>query len=146
MNCRVIGGRLPMMRFGLATAVLMAALGIGCSGGDAGSPTSPTPSTPTTGEAGGQSPTNPSCVPAAPGNLQVAVNASTRVFTWNAVSGVQDYFIQIGSASGSSNLINTNTTQTTYTWTGGGAGTFFARVYGRNSCGSGPSSTEVVFN
>ena len=96
--------------------------------------------------AGGQSPTNPSCVPAAPGNLQVAVNGGTRVFTWNAVSGVQDYFIQIGSASGASNLLNTNTTQTAYTWTGGGVGTFFARVYGRNSCGSGPNSTEVVFN
>jgi hypothetical protein len=134
-----------MMRSGLATAALVAVLGIACSGGDPGSATSPTP-TPTTGGAGGQSPTNTSCVPAAPGNLKVAVNGGTRVFTWNAVSGVQDYFIQIGSASGASNLLTTNTTQTAYTWTGGGVGTFFARVYGRNSCGSGPNSTEVVFN
>ena len=50
-------------------------------------------------------------MPAAPGNLRVAVTDSMRVFTWNTVSNVQDYFIQIGSASGSDELlINTNTT------------------------------------
>ena len=88
----------------------------------------------------------PSCVPAAPGNLRVTVTDSMRVFTWNAVSNVQDYFIQIGSSSGMSNLIDTNTTQTTYTWTGANAGTYYARVYARNSCGSGPNSNEISFN
>lgn len=88
----------------------------------------------------------PSCVPGAPGNLRVTVTDSTRVFTWNSVSNVQDYFIQIGSSSGASNLVNTNTTQTTYTWTGANPGTYYARVYARNSCGSGPNSTEISFN
>lgn len=88
----------------------------------------------------------PSCVPAAPGNLRVTVTDSMRVFNWNTVSNVQDYFIQIGSASGESNLVNTNTTQTTYTWTGAGPGTYYARVYARNSCGSGPNSSEISFN
>ena len=135
-----------MMRSGFAVALLVATLGVACSGSESGSgsPTAPTSSSGgSTG--GGSSPTNQSCVPTAPGNFQVAVNGSTRVFTWNAVTGVQDYFIQIGSSSGSSNLINTNTTQTTYNWTGAGPGTYYARVYGRNSCGSGPNSPEISF-
>ena len=130
--------RLPIS---LASAALAAVLVVGCSGGEGGSPTAPTTSTSGTGP---QSPTNPSCVPAAPANLQVATSGSTRVFTWNAVSGVQDYFIQIGSASGGKDLVDTNTSQTTYSWTGANAGTYYARVYGRNSCGSGPNSTEIV--
>jgi hypothetical protein len=127
-----------------SAAVLVAAFGIGCSSGEgaASAPTAPstTPSTST-----GPSPTMPSCVPGAPGNLRVTVTDSTRVFTWNSVSNVQDYFIQIGSSSGASNLVNTNTTQTTYTWTGANPGTYYARVYARNSCGSGPNSTEISF-
>jgi hypothetical protein len=131
-------------RLSFAVAALTAVIAAGCSGGDGGGSSTPTgPTTPTTGT-GPQSPTNPSCVPTAPGNLQVATNGSTRVFTWNAVSGVQDYFIQIGNGSGASDLVNTNTTQTTYTWTGASPGTYYARVYGRNSCGSGPNSTELV--
>ena len=131
-------------------AVLVAVLGTACNGGGDGdggsSPTAPSPGGGGGSTSSGSSPTNPSCIPDVPRNFQVAVNGSTRVFTWNAVNGVQDYFIQIGSASGGSNLINTNTTQTTYTWTGAGPGTYYARVYGRNSCGSGPNSTEISFN
>ena len=123
----------------------MAVLGAGCSGGDGGA-AAPTAPTTTTAAAGPQSPTNTACTPAAPGNLAVSVNGSTRVFTWNAVSNAQDYFIQIGSGSGGADLINTNTSQTTYTWTGGSPSTYYARVYARNSCGSGPNSTEISFH
>ena len=129
--------RLPLA----LAAALAATLASGCSGDGGGSAT---PTAPTTATTGPQSPTNPSCIPAAPGNLQVATTGSTRVFTWNAVNGVQDYFIQIGSASGGKDLVDTNTTQTTYSWTGASAGTYYARVYGRNSCGSGPNSAELV--
>jgi hypothetical protein len=129
-------------------AVLTAALGAGCSsGGGAATPTAP--SAPTTSGAGPQSPTNTSCTPGAPGNLAVSVNGSMRVFTWNAVSNVQDYFIQIGNAataSGNPDLIDTNTTQTTYTWTGASPGNYWARVYARNSCGSGPNSAQISFH
>ena len=135
-----------MMRSGFAFALLVAVLGSACSGNEGGNGTPTSPTAPGTGGSGPQSPTNPSCVPDTPRNFQVAVNGSTRVFTWSAVAGVQDYFIQIGSGSGQSNLINTNTTQTTYTWTGASAGVYYARVYGRNSCGSGPNSTEITFN
>ena len=85
--------------------------------------------------------------PAAPSNLSVTVNGGTRVFTWSSVSNVQDYFIQIGT-SGSENpdLINTNTSQTTYTWTGAGPGNYWARVYARNSAGSSPNSDTITFH
>ena len=135
-----------MMRSGLALTLLVAALGSACSGSDGGTTTPTSPTTPTTSAPGPQTPTNPSCLPAAPGNFRVTMNGSTRVFDWNAVSGVQDYFIQIGNSSGAKNLIDTNTSQTTYTWTGAGPSTYYARVYARNSCGSGPNSTELTFN
>ena len=135
-----------MMRSGFALALLVAALGNACSGSDGGTTTPTSPTTPTPTAPGPQTPTNPSCLPAAPGNLRVTVTGSTRVFNWNAVSGAQDYFIQIGNSSGAKDLIDTNTTQTTYAWTGGNASTYYARVYARNSCGSGPNSTELTFN
>jgi len=123
---------------------MVAALGSACSGSDGG--TTPTSPTTPTASAGPQTPTNTSCLPAAPSNFRVTVTGSTRVFNWNAVSGAQDYFIQIGNSSGAKDLIDTNTTQTTYAWTGGNASTYYARVYARNSCGSGPNSTELTFN
>jgi PBP1b-binding outer membrane lipoprotein LpoB len=137
-----------MMRVSCAAVALVALLGAGCSGGEEGAATPASP-TPTTNTAGPQSPTNSSCTPAAPGNLRVTVTDSMRVFTWNAVSNVQDYFIQIGNAStaaGTPDLINTNTTQTTYTWTGASPGNYWARVYARNSCGSGPNSEQISFH
>ena len=135
-----------MTRTSCAAALLVAALGTGCSsseGGGASTPTAPTTSTPSTP---GASPTNQSCTPAAPGNLRVAVNGSERTFTWDRVNNVQDYFIQIGQAGSNTFLIDTNTTQTTYNWNGASAGNYWARVYARNSCGSGPNSTQITFN
>jgi hypothetical protein len=92
------------------------------------------------------SPTSQSCLPAAPGNLRVTVNGSQRVFTWDSVNNVQDYFIQIARAGSDDYLVDTNTSQTTYTWTGAGAGNYWARVYARNACGSGPNSNQITFN
>jgi hypothetical protein len=74
------------------------------------------------------------------------MSGSSRVFTWNASANAADYEIQIGGTSGGSNLVYTNTTQTTYSWTGAGPGTYYARVNARNSCGSSAPSNEVVFN
>jgi hypothetical protein len=76
----------------------------------------------------------------------VSVTNSSRVFTWDSVSNAQDYFIQIGQSGSETFLINTNTTQTTYNWTGASAANYWARVYARNSCGSGPNSNQITFN
>jgi len=137
-----------MMRVSCVAAALVAVLGAGCSGGDGGAsaPTGPTTTPAATPSTGGGTATQGG-KPAAPGNLRVTVNDSTRVFTWNSVSNVQDYFIQIGT-SGSDNpdLVNTNTSQTTYTWTGAAPGNYWARVYARNSSGSGPNSEQISFH
>ena len=135
-----------MIRLVGAAAVLVAALGIACSGseGGAAAPTAPTTTTPTA--SGGNPPTTQSCLPAAPGNLKVSVSTSTRVFTWGSVGTAQDYFIQIARVNSEDYLVNTNTSQTTYTWAGASPGNYWARVYARNSCGSGPNSDQIFFN
>jgi hypothetical protein len=135
-----------MTRLTCVAAALVAALSVGCSSdGGAATPTAPTamPSAPSTG---GAPPTTQSCVPAAPGDLRVTVNSSARVFTWSSVSNAQDYFIQIARSGSDEFLVNTNTSQTTYTWTGQSPGRYWARVYARNSCGSGPNSEQISFN
>jgi hypothetical protein len=138
-----------MIRVACAAAALVAALGAGCSAGEGGAavPTAPTSTPSTTGSTGGGgSPTTSSCLPAAPGNFRVTVTDSMRVFTWNSVTNVQDYFIQIAINGHDDFLVNTNTTQTTYTWSGYAPGNYWARVYARNSCGSGPNSAPISFN
>jgi hypothetical protein len=137
-------GRMAMTRSGLAVALMLGCLAAACSSNDGGAPTptSPTPSTPAPSPTpGGTS----SCLPAAPGNFRVVVNGTSRVFNWDAVSGVQDYFIQIATTGGP-DLVNTNTTQTTYTWNGFSPASYWARVSARNACGSGASSTQIFFN
>jgi hypothetical protein len=134
-----------MTRLSCVAVALVALVAGGCSGGEGGAstPTAPTGSTASTP---GSSPTNQSCTPAAPGNLRVTVNGSQRVFNWDSVNNVQDYFIQIGQSGSNSFIVDTNTTQTTYNWTGAEAGAYWARVYARNSCGSGPNSNQITFN
>jgi hypothetical protein len=137
-----------MMRLSYAAVALAAALAAGCSAseGGAAAPTAPTPAPSSSGSTGG-SPTPQSCLPAAPSNFKVTTNDSTRVFTWNAVPNVQDYFIQIARVgSNDGYLVDTNTSQTTYTWSGHPPASYWARVYARNSCGSGANSEQLFFN
>ena len=137
-----------MIRVSFAAAALVAVLGAGCSGGEGGAatPTAPTPTPSTTPSTGGGSPTTQGCKPAAPGNLRVSITDNVRVFTWSSVSNVQDYFIQIAQVGNNDYLVNTNTSQTTYTWAGNPKGSYWARVYARNSCGSGQNSEQLFFN
>lgn len=135
-----------MNRAVLPLLVLLAAVAAGCGGDDvAAPPTAPTPAPPVATPPPSPPPSS-SCAPSAPGNLRVDIFNSTRTFTWNASPNAVDYFIQIGTHSGTSDLVNTNTSQTTYAWTGAGPSTYYARVHARNSCGSSGNSNEVVFN
>ena len=138
-----------MIRVGLRSIVLLAVLAGACASGENSSP-APTAPTPT---ASAPPPSNPppssSCLPGAASNLSVTQNLSTRVLTWTAGDKATDYDVQIGTISGSSDIVRDNTTQTNYTWTGGGSGTtgtFYARVHSHNSCGSGPASAELIFH
>jgi hypothetical protein len=136
-----------MTRFSCAAAALVAALGIACSGSEGAAPTAPSAAPSTSSSGGSAPPTTSSCLPAAPGGLRVTVDNTVRTFTWNSVSNAQDYFIQIAK-TGSSDpfLVDTNTSQTNYTWSGQSGGNYWARVYARNSCGSGPNSESISFN
>ena len=137
-----------MNRTALSCVILTAMLAVGCGSKDSASPspTNPSPSTPAPSN---PSPTNPSCAPGVPGNLTVTYTGvgNTRVFNWNVADKAVDYFIGVGTASGASDLIYTNTTQPTYTWTGQSMGNllYYARVYARNSCGSSANSNEISF-
>jgi len=137
-----------MNRVALSCVMVTALIAVACGASDgvSQSPTAPTPSAPP--PATPPAPTPPaSCAPPPPTNLAVSVTGdSTRLFTWNASPTAADYFIGIGRTPGNSDLIYTNTTQTTYTWTGlSGTGGYYARVYARNSCGSSNWSTEIAF-
>ena len=131
--------------------MLVLVLAGGCaSGDDAGPPTAgPTPTPPPSSTPPPPPPSN-SCLPGAASNLASVQSGSTRTLTWTAGANATDYDIQIGYTSGGSELVRDNTTHTNYTWTGGGSGTngtFYARVHShRTSCGSGPSSPELVFH
>jgi len=134
-----------MKRVSLCAAVLAAAVAAGCSGSEpASSPTGPTASTSSGGTA---PPPQASCtMPNAPANLKVdSVNGTTVSLSWSAVSGATEYIVLIGSTSGNSNELSTNTSQTNYTYGGVKPGVHYARVQAKNSCGQSGSSNQVDY-
>jgi hypothetical protein len=132
-----------MKRAVVLSIVLAAAVTGACGGADevGSSPTSPTTTTTTTTPSPQPQP-QPSCVPT---NLRVASTQGTVVtLQWNAVSGATQYLILVGSTPGSSDLLFTNTSNSSYTWTAK-SGRQWARVQAK--CGEqfGSSSNEVEF-
>jgi hypothetical protein len=130
-----------MKRVGVLFIVLAAAVTIACGGADnaGSSPTSPS-STP--GQSTSQ-PTNPSGLNA-PANLTVAANGSSVTLSWSSVNGANEYLVLVGTTSGNSDKLFTNTTQTSYTWTVG-SGVYYARVQAKNGSVTSGSSNEVTF-
>jgi hypothetical protein len=131
--------------------LLLAVLAGACASGEDPNPgpTAPTPTPPPNAPPARNPPPSTSCRPGAASNLTSTLSGSTRTLTWTAGDRATDYDIQIGTASGASDIVRDNTTHTNYTWTGGGSGTtgtFYARVHSHNSCGSGPPSVELVFH
>ncbi len=100
--------------------------------------------------------------PGAPSALMATVSGSTVRLTWSAPtstsSGSQSLFpranepttfiVQAGSAPGLSNLANANLNSIapSLTAVGVGPGTYYVRILGRNSCGTGRASNEIVVN
>lgn len=137
-----------MNRIALSSLIAAAMLAVACGSNDSAgqSPTAPTTTTP---PATTPAPPSTSCAPPIPSGFTLTqTGSSTRVFTWNASANAVDYFIGIGSQSGAADLIYTNTTQTTFTWTGQSVTNafYYARVYARNSCGSSNWTTELTFH
>jgi hypothetical protein len=87
--------------------------------------------------------------PAAPINLSSSSSGSTVTLTWGAPSSgdpVTTYVIEAGSGPGLANLANftTNSTGTTFSASGVGAGTYYVRVRAQNAGGSGAASNESI--
>jgi len=84
--------------------------------------------------------------PGPPGNLFASATTNgTVTVTWTAASGAPtSYVIEAGSASGLSNLANSDLggTPLTYTATGVGVGTYYIRLRAKNACGLGVVSNE----
>ena len=115
-----------MARVSLWIAVLAAAVAAGCSGGDGGA----TPTSPSASTSSGATPPQANCtMPSAPANLHVdSVQGSTVSLSWSAVSGATEYLVLVGSTSGNSDELFTNTSQTSYTTGGIKVGHHYARV------------------
>ena len=86
-------------------------------------------------------------IPGAPGNLSASVTGGTVVLDWTAASGSPtSYVVEAGSSPGASNLANSDlgTSATSYTATGVARGTYYVRIRGKSTCGTGTASNEIV--
>jgi hypothetical protein len=84
--------------------------------------------------------------PGMPATLNAAVNGFGVTLNWGAPTGgeaASAFVVEVGSASGLTDLTSFDTTATSLSAVGP-AGTYFVRVRARNACGFGPASNEVV--
>jgi hypothetical protein len=86
--------------------------------------------------------------PGAPTGLTLTGNSGGTVsFVWGASSGSPTtYIVEAGSTSGAANLANSDlgSNATAFTATSVGRGTYFVRMRGKNACGTGAPSNELV--
>jgi hypothetical protein len=74
----------------------------------------------------------------------VSIQGTSVTLAWNGVSGATRYTVLVGSASGTSDQSQDNTSQTTHTWTAK-TGRQYARVYATASCGDSGTSNEIEY-
>lgn len=85
--------------------------------------------------------------PAAPTNLVATASGTTVNLTWLPPPGnPTSYVVEAGSASGASNLVNSDlgSSATSYRAQNVARGRYYVRVRGTNSCGPGGASNEVM--
>jgi len=91
---------------------------------------------------------NASSCPSAPRSLQSSVSASTVTFTWLAptTGTATSYVVQAGTQPGLADLANFDTGSTALTLVSSNvpAGSYYVRVYAKNTCGLSASSNEVL--
>jgi hypothetical protein len=66
------------------------------------------------------------------------------VLGWAGVAGAADYVIEVGSASGLSDILVTSLGAATGVSTIAPPGVYYARIRARNACGLGPASNEIL--
>lgn len=91
----------------------------------------------------------PLAVPAAPTSLAASVSGPTVVLTWTAPAAGDpptSYVLEVGSTSGQSDLVNSDTgsSSSTLIATSVPPGTYYARVRARNAGGTSAASNEVA--
>jgi hypothetical protein len=83
--------------------------------------------------------------PGATNRLATAASESTVQLTWEPAAGAASYVIEVGSASGLSDIGRLTThAATSLTASEVKTGTYFTRVRARNLCGVGAASNEVI--
>jgi hypothetical protein len=86
--------------------------------------------------------------PGPPAALTIVANSGgTVTLSWQASTGGSiSYIVEAGTASGLANIvaIDLGNAGVSLTANGVGAGTYYVRIRGRNRCGIGPASNEVV--
>jgi len=91
---------------------------------------------------------NAASCPSAPRDLKSSVAGSTVTLTWIApTTGVPaSYIVQAGSQAGMANLANfdTGSNVTNFQAQNVPGGSYYIRIYGKNSCGMSPASNEVL--
>ena len=85
----------------------------------------------------------PSCLPGPMAELRVSVTGRIVTFDWGRAPGATDYVVEVGSASGLANLLVVPITGVRVV-SPALPGTYFVRLRGRNACGVGSASNEVV--
>jgi hypothetical protein len=63
---------------------------------------------------------------------------------WSPVAGATSYTLLVGAVPGRSDVLNSETTQTSFRFTARD-GEQFARVQANNPCGGGPTSRYLAF-
>jgi hypothetical protein len=89
---------------------------------------------------------SPCGAPEAPSNLVASVSGSTVTLTWTPGAGALSYRLQVGSASGVTDLldIDLGSTATTLTAFNVGPGTYFVRVRSTDACSQSAPSNEAL--
>lgn len=88
-----------------------------------------------------------SAPPTAPTTLVGSATGSTVTLAWSASGGnPTSYIVEGGSGPGLSNLANSDTGSALASLTAPGVahGVYYVRVRGKNTCGVGPTSNEIV--
>ena len=81
-----------------------------------------------------------------PNGLTRTVGGSTVTLAWTAGIRATSYVLEIGSATGVTDILVTdlNSPATTFTASGVSAGTYFVRLRSKNVCGTSGISNEAV--
>jgi hypothetical protein len=90
-------------------------------------------------------PTSTACAPTGtPSPFSVSTSGRFAVLAWAGVAGATDYVVEVGSATGQSDMLVAPVGAVTSVSTVASPNLYYTRVRARNACGATPPSNEVV--